>query len=406
MAKFLIPIAALALGAAGVSSIDYVTLQPGTNGPADNGNLNITGRAIASHVQAGDPGGAPPAYVPLITAYAPEGSVMDGIRIGANGNGLYCSSIGANTYGGYFECYGNTATALIVRHAGSGTGNNIAFSASSPGSDGTAGYFESTTATGAATVISGVLQSSSGAATAARLDGKHGYGAIIRADETNGYGAFMSGSSTGTYTISANGRGIYANSSNKNSYGVYGAVAAGGTGNAVYAQGNMAASGTKALMIDHPDDPTGKYLKQYCAEGDTPQLQYRGTVKLDASGSAYVTLPSYFEEINRDPSYQLTAIGAPMPNLYLAEKVRKNRFKIAGGKSGAEVSWTVIGIRNDLFVKKYGAPTEVEKPREAQGTYVQPELYGQPKEMAESYSEKAALQEGQHQAQRKPDARK
>jgi hypothetical protein len=49
--------------------------------------------------------------------------------------------------------------------------------------------------------------------------------------------------------------------------------------------------------------------------------------------------PDYFEALNRDPSYHLTAIGAPMPNLHVAVEIQGNRFKIAGGVPGKKVSW-------------------------------------------------------------------
>ena len=74
---------------------------------------------------------------------------------------------------------------------------------------------------------------------------------------------------------------------------------------------------------------------------------YNGNVVLDDSGEASVTLPDWFEALNRDFRYQLTAIGAPGPNLYVAEEVASNRFKIAGGGRGSKVSWQVTGIRRD-----------------------------------------------------------
>ena len=46
---------------------------------------------------------------------------------------------------------------------------------------------------------------------------------------------------------------------------------------------------------------------------------YRGTVVLDAAGEGWAALPSYFQSINRDFTYQLTAVGAPMPNLHVAK---------------------------------------------------------------------------------------
>ena len=46
-----------------------------------------------------------------------------------------------------------------------------------------------------------------------------------------------------------------------------------------------------------------------------------------------------------------------------------------------KITWRVEGVRNDLWVKTYGAPVEVEKQGEERGKYQHPELYGQPKEM-------------------------
>jgi hypothetical protein len=51
--------------------------------------------------------------------------------------------------------------------------------------------------------------------------------------------------------------------------------------------------------------------------------------------------------LNGDFRYQLTAIGAPAPRLYVAREVTQNRFKIAGGRPGGKVSWQVTGIRHD-----------------------------------------------------------
>lgn len=97
-----------------------------------------------------------------------------------------------------------------------------------------------------------------------------------------------------------------------------------------------------------------------------------------------MTLPGYFSKINRDPRYSLTAIGAPMPMLYVAKKIdagaERSEFVIAGGAAGAEVAWEVKAVRNDAWVRAYGAPVEQEKVGAERGTYQHPELYGQPVE--------------------------
>jgi len=146
----------------------------------------------------------------------------------------------------------------------------------------------------------------------------------------------------------------------------------------VYSGGRFAASGTKSFQIDHPQDPGGQYLNHYSIEAPEPFLMYRGTAILGKDGAAMVALPGYFDSINRDPHYQLTAVGGAAPELHIAEEVRRNRFKIAGGSPGLKVAWTVTAVRNDRWVQAYGAPIELEKPPELQGKYLHPELYGHP----------------------------
>jgi len=74
-----------------------------------------------------------------------------------------------------------------------------------------------------------------------------------------------------------------------------------------------------------------------------------------------------------------------MPSLHVAVKIQNNRFKIAGGAPGKEVSWRVEAIRNDLWVQRYGYQTEQEKEDALKGKYLHPELYGQPKERGIHY---------------------
>jgi hypothetical protein len=104
---------------------------------------------------------------------------------------------------------------------------------------------------------------------------------------------------------------------------------------------------------------------------------YDGVAVLDAKGEAVVMLPSYFEALNRDFRYQLTTIGG-FAQVYIAEKVKGNRFKIAGGKAGMEVSWQVSGIRHDPYSEQHRTPVEEDKPEAERGLYLHPEVYGQP----------------------------
>ncbi|MCC7290969.1 MAG: hypothetical protein IT449_02785 [Phycisphaerales bacterium] len=231
------------------------------------------------------------------------------------------------------------------------------------------------------------------------------FGGHFTSSSTGGVGVFgRAAASTGTViggsfqADSNKGIGVYGNVAPGNGItGVYGQAGASGTnygvfgrtssstGYGVYSAGRFAASGTKSFQIDHPLDPENQYLNHYCAEGPEPLNVYRGNVTLDNHGEAWVALPDYFAEINRDPSYQLTPVGGAAPKLHIAQPIANNRFLIAGGAPGLVVSWRVEAVRNDLFVQTYGAPVEVQKPEPLRGSFVHPELYGQPVERGQLY---------------------
>jgi hypothetical protein len=142
--------------------------------------------------------------------------------------------------------------------------------------------------------------------------------------------------------------------------------------------GGLLVAGTKNFHIDHPLDPTNKYLNHASIESSEVLNQYSGNVVLDARGEAQVKFPAWFGAINDDFRYQLTAIGAPGPNLYIAEKVRDNSFKIGGGMPGMEVSWLVTARRNDPYMRAHPYVVEQDKPERERGYYTDPSLYGAP----------------------------
>jgi hypothetical protein len=141
--------------------------------------------------------------------------------------------------------------------------------------------------------------------------------------------------------------------------------------------GNLAKS-SGSFKIDHPLDPANKYLYHSFVESPDMMNIYNGNVTLGGDGTATVTLPDWFGALNREYRYQLTAIGAPGPDLYIAQEVRDNRFVIAGGTAGMRVSWQVTGIRQDPYAEKHRIPVEERKPAAERGTYIFPELYNQP----------------------------
>jgi len=153
-----------------------------------------------------------------------------------------------------------------------------------------------------------------------------------------------------------------------------------------------------SFKIDHPDDPENMYLQHSFVESPDMKNVYDGTVLLDGNGEAVVQLPDYFESLNIDYRYQLTAIGAPGPNLHIAEKINHNRFKIAGGEAGMEVSWQVTGARNDAYARNHRIAVEVPKEGKEQGKYLFPEEHNQPESMGIRYKQHLKILQEQNSA--------
>jgi hypothetical protein len=170
-------------------------------------------------------------------------------------------------------------------------------------------------------------------------------------------------------------------------FGVLGIMTS-GTGFAVFASGRIGSSGSQLFRIDHPQDPTGKYLLHYSAESPDVLNMYTGNVVTDATGYATIALPDYFGEINKDPRYTLTVINegaADFVQTMVVQKIRNNSFVIRTSKPAIEVSWEVKAVRNDLWIRASGAPVQLEKQGLERGKYQHPELYGMPKEMGMNY---------------------
>jgi hypothetical protein len=137
-------------------------------------------------------------------------------------------------------------------------------------------------------------------------------------------------------------------------------------------------AGVKDFKIDHPLNPKNKYLYHSSVESSEMMNIYTGNAILNSAGEAVVSLPEWFEALNTDFRYQLTAIGAPSPGLYIAQKIVGNRFAIAGGAPGVEVSWQVTGIRHDAYAQAHPLAVEVNKSKKERGHYLHPEAFGAP----------------------------
>jgi len=150
--------------------------------------------------------------------------------------------------------------------------------------------------------------------------------------------------------------------------------------------GNFTATGVKAFTIDHPLDPENKILRHFAIESNEVINTYSGNAKTDNSGKVTVKLPDYFESINKDFRYQLTVIGA-FAQAIISKKVSNNQFEISTSTPNVEVSWQVIGTRNDLYMQKINTMKSEElKTNEMKGRYIEPKAYGLPESRGVNYS--------------------
>ncbi|MGH1388240.1 hypothetical protein [Kordia sp.] len=212
--------------------------------------------------------------------------------------------------------------------------------------------------------------------------GGTGNGVYGQTDTAGGTGVYGLSQSSG-YAIqgenTGSGSGVFGLTSHTGSYGVVGQNT-GVSNNAIHANGNLSASGTKTFKIDHPLDPENKYLKHFSIESNEILNVYRGIATFDANGKAVIAMPDYYESINKNPSYQLTPIGAAMSGLYIERELTNGNFVIAGGISGKKVSWQLTAERNDPYLKQNPKERFVEVDKgENRGKYLMPHLYDKEK---------------------------
>ena len=146
-----------------------------------------------------------------------------------------------------------------------------------------------------------------------------------------------------------------------------------------------------SFKIDHPLDPENKYLSHSFVESPDMKNIYDGVVQLDNNGEAVVEMPEWFGALNGEFRYLLTALGAPMPGLYIAEEIANNRFKISGGTARMKVSWQVTGIRRDAWANQNRIRVEEAKSERERGYYLHPEAFGKPEERSVRWANQPQL---------------
>jgi hypothetical protein len=328
-----------------------VNLQGSSPGAPQTGHLNITGTATVGNIRSTSSVAQPNVIVtntstsPAIQAFQTNVSIGGGRAITADasadrGIGVHSVASSLTSVPGFptMGVYGESKA--------------------------TSGFSAGVYARGASTDGVAVKAVNTGAPAGIGVD------AVVYGSESKAISGFSS-ANTGT------------------TYGIYGQVNVASSGFGVYSNGDMGASGLKPFRIDHPDDPTNKYLLHYSSESPMPQNFYVGNVTTNDQGVAWVTLPPYFAQINTNFKYQLTVVDDTLSPTFvqvkIGRKIRGNRFMVMSSAPRVEVSWRVDTDRNDRHVQMKRPLDVVAKVGREKGTYQQPELYHAPAQMGVDY---------------------
>jgi hypothetical protein len=120
----------------------------------------------------------------------------------------------------------------------------------------------------------------------------------------------------------------------------------------------------KNFRITHPQDEN-KWLIHSTLEGPEIAVLYRGEGQTDATGTATVMLPDYFEALTRPEgrTVQLTELFEDDDDTELgklsASRVKDGRFRVRSEFASMKFYWEVKAVRSDVD------PLEVERDKEA-----------------------------------------
>lgn len=309
----------------------------------------------------------------------------------------------------------STVAKEAINGTASGTGANAAYGIYAR-SEGSVGLFassavgagiEATTNASNSSAIYGHCSNGGVAVNALSNTTTSSYGAIIASNNGGGNAIYANSTSSGTVLLAAatNGRavdaytygaataGLFQSFSNTTSdCAVYARCVNNGTSliadangaatwaarflGAVQVTGFLTKSGG-GFEIDHPQDPANKWLRHSFVESPDMKNLYDGVVTADANGEARIALPAYFEHLNADIRYQLTALGAPAPNLHVKSELSSGAFTLSGATAGQRICWQVTGIRKDAWASANRLVVEEEKKGVEAGRYRHSEAHGQ-----------------------------
>ena len=304
-------------------------------------------------------------------------STVYGVRSEAQGSNTTSQVIGVESSASNSSntAVGSTIAVRGITYSGSSNTSNFLKDIANPG-----GYFRSNDGQGIYATTSGTFNwfgSKISQAVTGYSNQTGTYlnaGVVGYAEGTGSYKYGVYGSLSGTAGSSASAA-IYGddniNASNTYAGQFYGKVQV----NGAITGASLSISGTKNFLIDHPLDPENKVLRHAAMESNEVLNQYSGNLTTDANGLAQVTLPAYFETINKDFRYQLTVIGT-FAQAIVKQEVQNNQFVVQTNQPGIKVSWQITGVRNDKVMQQHPFVAESLKEATEKGSYLNPDAYG------------------------------
>jgi len=374
-------------GVTGTAASNTGSGVTGTEYSATGGVSGVSGSAHS--VTAGAAGVSGVEASPTGAVYGVSGATTSAGPGAAGVYGAVWSGTGA-VYGAEGQAWSTTGGAAgVYGYEGATTGQVYGVSGVTPSTGGIGVFGSSTATSGNVAGVMGQTSSNNGVGVIGIANAAGGTAGFFVANNGAQGLAVQGGAGANqsqVFKVDASGNGAFA-----------GNVAVTGNGSFAHSvtvsqnvtiSGNVTVSGglkvtgqvTKgsgSFKIDDPLEPEKKYLSHSFVESPDMMNVYNGNIVTDRHGVATVTLPDYFEALNRDFRYQLTVVGQ-FAQAIVAKKVAGNRFVIRTSKPGVEVSWQVTGIRQDAYANANRIPVEEDKPAQEQGYYLHPEAFGQP----------------------------
>jgi hypothetical protein len=292
--------------------------------------------------------------------------------------------------------YGNgPVTGIDADAGGYGTGTKIGVDTSAVHSGtsyaSTYGVYSSATASSA-----GYAVSMNGNATAS--NNGYAYGLVANGNVSGSGSGYGVGGSVSGYNAGGGGTayGLITSAGGYCTgpkYGLYSYAWGSGDCYAAYFSGHVHVAGqlTKSsgtFLIDHPLDPYNRVLRHNFVESPEELCVYRGKVRLDASGQATVTMPSYFVALTKEDEATVTVspIGRKSFLTSYEWNSKFDAFTVFGDPN-AQVSYLVLATRDDPSILVLRRPVEEDKSPDQKGKLLLPAAYPDSKQPAQEIAD-------------------